>query len=93
MIIVTFLLLLITHTVTCKPATHKSNKFKSIGFQKAFDIEKRYEACEINLDLNELCERCMRITEASGDDVFGMCCSNEDNAQEFCRNYVYFGIK
>lgn len=92
-----FVFMLIPNIVSCKPSTHRSNKFQSIGFQKAFafdtnDTDKKYEACWNDIDLNELCERCTRITEVQDGDVFAMCCSDEDNAQEFCRNYVFFGI-
>lgn len=56
------------------------------------DIDKRIKPCLIDDDLNELCERCMNVAEVHGDDLFAMCCIDEDNAQDFCRNYVFYGI-
>jgi hypothetical protein len=91
-------LLLISQTVTCRPSTQKSNKLQSIGFQKAYDSnlsteDSRLEKCNIDMDLNELCQRCEKISEAISGDVFAMCCSNEDKATEYCRNYVYYGVE
>jgi hypothetical protein len=97
LIISTVVLLLISHTVTCRPSTQKSNKLQSIGFQKAYDTglseeDNRIEKCNLDMDLNELCQRCEKISETKNGDVFAMCCSNEDNATEFCTNYVYYGV-
>lgn len=90
------MLFLISTTVTCRPSTQKSNRLQSIGFQKAYDdlelTEKRLEACNIDIDLNELCQRCEKISENNSGDVFAMCCANEDGATDFCRNYVYYGV-
>lgn len=95
MIISAVILLLISNTVTCRPSTQKSNKLQSIGFQKAYDIpveDNRTEKCNQDMDLNELCQRCEKISESKADDVFAMCCSNEDGATNFCRDYVYYGV-
>jgi hypothetical protein len=92
MIISTFILLsIVSNIVSCRPSTRKSNKLQAIGFQKA-EEDKRYEACFNDMDLNELCERCMKITTVQNDDVFAMCCNDEDDAQQFCKNYVFYGI-
>lgn len=95
MIISAVILLLISNTVTCRPSTQKSNKLQSIGFQKAYDTsteDSRIEKCHDDMDLNELCQRCEKISESKSGDVFAMCCSNDDGATDFCRNYVYYGV-
>lgn len=95
MIISSVILLLISTTVTCRPSTQKSNKLQSIGFQKAYDDlmeDNRIEKCNQDMDLNELCQRCEKISESKAGDVFAMCCSNEDGATDFCRDYVYYGV-
>lgn len=93
MILTTFVLLsIISNIVTCRPSTRKSNKLQSIGFQKAEEEDKRYQACYNDIDLNEMCERCAKITTVENDDVFAMCCNDDDEAQSFCRNYVFYGI-
>lgn len=96
LIISSVILLLISHTVTCRPSTQKSNKLQSIGFQKAYDSnseeDHRIEKCNLNMDLNELCQRCEKITESAAGDVFALCCSNEDGATDYCRNYVFYGV-
>lgn len=96
LIISSVILLLISHTVTCRPSTQKSNKLQSIGFQKAYDNDSeeddRIEKCNLDMDLNELCQRCEKITESAAGDVFALCCSNEDGATDYCRNYVFYGV-
>lgn len=96
MIISAIILVLISTTVTCRPATQKSNKLQSIGFQKAYDDvsaeDTRVERCNEDMDLNELCQRCEKISESQAGNVFVMCCSNEDGATDFCRNYVFYGV-
>lgn len=95
MIVAAVVLLLISTIVTCRPSTQKSNKLQSIGFQKAHKQEQedsRIEKCNQDMDLNELCQRCEKISESKGGDVFAMCCSNEDDATSFCRDYVYYGV-
>lgn len=96
MIIAAVILLLISSSVTCRPSTQqKSNKVQSIGFQKAYDVsteDNRIEKCNQDMDLNELCQRCEKISTSRGDDVFAMCCSNEDGATAFCREYVFYGV-
>jgi len=80
--------------VTCRPSTQRSNKLQSIGFQKAPDSSSedgRVDACNHDIDLNELCQRCEKVSEVKVD-VFALCCSNEDNATEYCRSYVYYGV-
>lgn len=87
--------LLIATSVTCRPSTQKTHKLQSIGFQKADDMpteDNRIEKCNQDMDLNELCQRCEKITETKACDVFAMCCSNEDKATEYCRDYVYYGV-
>jgi hypothetical protein len=90
------LLLFISHTVTCRPNTvNTSTKVQAIGFQKADNFENeeaKIQNCYKDMDLNELCERCEKISQSKPGDVFAMCCSNEDNATEYCRNYVYYGV-
>jgi hypothetical protein len=95
MIIPVVFFLLISTSVTCRPSTQKTNKLQSIGFQKADDVlteDSRLEKCDTDMDLNELCQRCEKISESKAGDVFAMCCSNEDKATEFCRDYVYYGV-
>lgn len=91
------ILLLISNSVTCRPSTQKSNKLQSIGFQKAYDVlpekeDNRIEKCNHDIDLNELCQRCEKIANSPTGDVFAMCCSNEDKAEDYCRAYVYYGV-
>lgn len=95
MVISSVILLLISTTVTCRPSTQKSNKLQSIGFQKAYDDlieDNRIENCNQDPDLNELCQRCEKASESKGDDVFAMCCSNQEGAKDYCRDYVYYGV-
>ncbi|CRK97317.1 CLUMA_CG010711, isoform A [Clunio marinus] len=94
-IVSSILLLLISNSVTCRPSTHKSNKLQSIGFQKAYDTsaeDSRIEMCNQDVNLNEMCQRCEKSMESKTGDVFAMCCSNEDQATDFCRKYVYYGV-
>lgn len=94
------LFLCVSQTVQCRP-THSKNVSKisdSIGFQKAdvallpdVKYELKIQNCYKDMDLNELCQRCEKVTK-DNEDVFAMCCSNEDNATEFCRNYVFYGV-
>jgi hypothetical protein len=94
MISAAVLLLLISTSVTCRPSTQQT-KLQSIGFQKAEEVpveDSRIEKCNTDMDLNELCQRCEKISESKTGDVFAMCCSNEDKATEFCRDYVYYGV-
>lgn len=95
MVVSAVILLLISNTVTCRPSTQKSNKLQSIGFQKAYDNsseDSRIEKCNHDIDLNELCQRCEKSHVNKAGDVFALCCSNEDAATEYCRNYVYYGV-
>jgi hypothetical protein len=95
MIISAVFFLLISTSVTCRPSTTRTNKLQSIGFQKADDVpteDARLEKCNTDMDLNELCQRCEKISESKAGDVFAMCCSNEDKATEFCRDYVFYGV-
>jgi len=90
-----FILLLISTIVSCRPSV-QSSEIKQIKNTKVeFDeegLDKRYKPCLFDEDLNELCERCMRIAAHPDDDIFAMCCVDEDDAQSFCRNYVFYGI-
>lgn len=93
--VISSVILLLISTTACRPSTQKSNKLQSIGFQKAYDDlfeDNRIEKCNLDVDLNELCQRCEKITESKLDDVFAMCCANEDDATVYCRNYVYYGV-
>lgn len=42
-------------------------------------------------DLMELCQRCAKATKTKL--AFPMCCSNEDNVTNWCKEYVYYGIQ
>lgn len=39
----------------------------------------------------ELCQRCAKATKTKL--AFPMCCSNEDNVTNWCKEYVYYGIQ
>jgi hypothetical protein len=95
LIVSAIFLVLISTTVTCRPSTPKTSRLESIGFQKAYDTlpdDNRTENCNVDMDLNELCQRCEKISESKSGDVFAMCCSDEDHAQQFCRDYVFYGV-
>ncbi|XP_058825814.1 uncharacterized protein LOC131685843 [Topomyia yanbarensis] len=51
----------------------------------------RVKRCYEDEDVNELCQRCSKVTKSSL--VFPMCCSNEDETMDWCRAYVYYGIQ
>lgn len=59
-----------------------------------YDEEVDYERvkrCHEDEDVNELCQRCSKVTKSSI--VFPMCCSNEDQTMDWCKAYVYYGIQ
>lgn len=59
-----------------------------------YDDEVDYERvkrCLEDEDVNELCQRCSKVTKSSI--VFPMCCSNEDQTRDWCEAYVYYGIQ
>lgn len=93
MIITALLIFLIPNIVSCRSAKKikATNRIEDIDFE-AEGLDQRYKPCLNDEDINELCERCMRIAQVEGDDLFAMCCVNEDEAQDFCRNYVFYGI-
>lgn len=47
--------------------------------------------CNSDEDLMELCMRCVKATKANN--VYPMCCLNEDGVQDWCQEFVYFGIQ
>ncbi|XP_055545047.1 uncharacterized protein LOC129730054 [Wyeomyia smithii] len=51
----------------------------------------RVKRCYEDEDVNELCQRCSKVTKSSI--VFPMCCSNEDATMDWCKAYVYYGIQ
>ena len=90
-----FLLLLISTIVSCRSSTQSSEieQIKNSDIELDDEgLDKRYKPCLFDDDLDELCERCMKIAEVHGDDIYAMCCVDEDGAQGFCRNYVFYGI-
>ncbi|XP_055640603.1 uncharacterized protein LOC129778004 [Toxorhynchites rutilus septentrionalis] len=52
---------------------------------------KRVKRCYEDEDVNELCQRCSKVTKSAI--VFPMCCSNEDQTMDWCEAYVYYGIQ
>jgi hypothetical protein len=96
LITTSILFLCITQTVTCRPSPSKniSKNIESVGFQKQeeSEYELKIQNCYKDMDLNELCQRCEKVAQSVNNDVFAMCCSNDDNATEFCRNYVFYGV-
>lgn len=96
MLIAAALLILISTIVACQPSksTPQPNKLQLVDAQKACKPENddaRIEKCNDDMNLNELCQRCEKISESKGGDVFALCCSNIENATRFCRDYVYYG--
>ncbi|XP_053696318.1 uncharacterized protein LOC128743716 [Sabethes cyaneus] len=51
----------------------------------------RVKRCYEDEDVNELCQRCSKVTKSAL--VFPMCCSNEDETMDWCKAYVYYGIQ
>ncbi|XP_052889429.1 uncharacterized protein LOC128297774 [Anopheles moucheti] len=74
---------------------HNSNhqhQRRSADYVDLYDEDyKRMQQCFEDEDLNELCQRCSKVSKLSI--VFPMCCNNEDHTMTWCRDYVYYGIQ
>ncbi|CAO1379290.1 unnamed protein product [Diamesa hyperborea] len=92
MLSLVLIFLLVSNTVTCRPSTEKLLKRSPIEFDSEEREDQRVKKCYDDTDLNELCQRCEKITENKTLDVFAMCCANEDEATKYCEDYVYYGI-
>ncbi|XP_052868050.1 uncharacterized protein LOC128274005 [Anopheles cruzii] len=67
-------------------------KKRSADYEDYYDADyKRVQQCYEDEDVNELCQRCSKVTKSAL--VFPMCCSNEDETMNWCREYVYYGIQ
>uniref|UniRef100_A0A9I3FGL1 Secreted protein n=1 Tax=Anopheles epiroticus TaxID=199890 RepID=A0A9I3FGL1_9DIPT len=65
---------------------------RSADYEDYYDADyKRVQQCYEDEDINELCQRCSKVTKSSI--VFPMCCNNEDHTMTWCREYVYYGIQ
>lgn len=75
--------------------THQHNhqhKRRSTDYEDYYDADyKRVQQCYEDEDINELCQRCSKVTKSSI--VFPMCCNNEDHTMTWCKEYVYYGIQ
>lgn len=86
--------LLVSNTVTCRPSSEKLLKRSPILELDSDESENhRIRKCFADQDLNELCQRCHKITENTTLDVYAMCCADEDDATKFCQDYLLFGIQ
>uniref|UniRef100_A0A182MU08 Uncharacterized protein n=1 Tax=Anopheles culicifacies TaxID=139723 RepID=A0A182MU08_9DIPT len=73
------------------PINHQ-HKRRSVDYEDYYDADyKRVQQCYEDEDINELCQRCSKVTKSSM--VFPMCCSNEDHTMTWCKEYVYYGIQ
>ncbi|XP_058129515.1 uncharacterized protein LOC131284216 [Anopheles ziemanni] len=69
-----------------------NHKRRSADYEDYFDADyKRVQPCYEDEDINELCQRCSKVTKSSI--VFPMCCGNEDETRNWCQDYVYYGIQ
>lgn len=75
-----------------KPDLDKiGNEFSDYDYEiDPAELEKT-QKCHQNDELMELCQRCAKATKVKF--VFPMCCSDEDNAEKWCYDFVYFGIQ
>uniref|UniRef100_A0A182TVP4 Uncharacterized protein n=1 Tax=Anopheles melas TaxID=34690 RepID=A0A182TVP4_9DIPT len=65
---------------------------RSADYEDFYDVDyKRVQQCYEDEDINELCQRCSKVTKSSL--VFPMCCNNEDHTMTWCKEYVYYGIQ
>ncbi|KAL9696554.1 hypothetical protein quinque_016133 [Culex quinquefasciatus] len=84
-----------TSSSSSSPAsTVLSHNLKRRSAEEDYDDEVDYERvkrCHEDEDVNELCQRCSKVTKSSI--VFPMCCSNEDETMDWCKAYVYYGIQ
>lgn len=95
MIITAVVMILMSTIAACQQSTPKPNKLQFVGCKKGCkqeDEDASIEKCNHDMNLNELCQRCEKMTESKSDDVFAMCCSNVENATSYCRDYVYYGV-
>ncbi|GAB0087719.1 uncharacterized protein DMENIID0001_020620 [Sergentomyia squamirostris] len=100
LIILCILLILVLGTVSCRPSDHKPAepprvKAQDQDLSEFHDMNhaeyERIRRCHEDDDIMELCQRCAKATKVKN--VFPMCCSNEDGAQSWCQDYVYYGIQ
>ncbi|CAO1412100.1 unnamed protein product [Diamesa serratosioi] len=93
MLSLVLIFLLVSNTVTCRPSSEKLlQRSPVLEFESNEREDHRVKKCFDDTDLNELCQRCEKITENKTLDVFAMCCANEDEATKYCEDYVYYGI-
>uniref|UniRef100_A0A453YNM8 Uncharacterized protein n=1 Tax=Anopheles funestus TaxID=62324 RepID=A0A453YNM8_ANOFN len=65
---------------------------RSVDYEDYYDEDyNRMRQCFEDEDINELCQRCSKVTKSSM--VFPMCCNNEDHTMTWCKEYVYYGIQ
>ncbi|XP_055705225.1 uncharacterized protein LOC129802981 [Phlebotomus papatasi] len=95
--ILCILILLVIETVSCRPSDRNR---PTVSRAEAEDIltqlhdlepveDRRILKCYEDDDLMELCQRCAKATKVRH--AFPMCCSNEENVRDWCREYVYYG--
>uniref|UniRef100_A0AAG5CUT1 Secreted protein n=1 Tax=Anopheles atroparvus TaxID=41427 RepID=A0AAG5CUT1_ANOAO len=73
-------------------STSHQQQRRSADYEDYYDADyKRVQQCYEDEDVNELCQRCSKVTKSSL--VFPMCCSNEDETRTWCNEYVYYGIQ
>ncbi|XP_053670593.1 uncharacterized protein LOC128720916 [Anopheles nili] len=86
--------LLRSNTDAVRPhhSQNHQHRRRSVEYEDYYDADyKRVQQCYEDEDINELCQRCSKVTKSSI--VFPMCCSNEDDTMKWCKAYVYYGIQ
>ncbi|XP_059607732.1 uncharacterized protein LOC132255646 [Phlebotomus argentipes] len=96
--ILCLLLMLAIGAVSCRPSDRKPAQPRTqiqdvvAEFHDMDPAEfERIRRCYEDDDTMELCQRCAKATKVRN--AFPMCCSNEDSAQDWCKDYVYYGIQ
>ena len=80
------------NTGQCKPAEKQRHRARHRPTEIVLDSEtvERIRPCFADNDTMELCQRCAKESKATN--VFPLCCSNVDAVQNWCTEYIYFGL-
>ncbi|XP_055692580.1 uncharacterized protein LOC129795378 [Lutzomyia longipalpis] len=93
--ILCILILLVIETVSCRPNSKPPRGQTQEIVAEFHDMDpaeyEQIRKCHEDDDTMELCQRCAKATKVRN--AFPMCCSNEDGVQDWCKDYVYYGIQ
>ncbi|XP_055907828.1 uncharacterized protein LOC129942784 [Eupeodes corollae] len=78
--------------VTCRPSepSEDTDAYEYNGHLSAETIRK-LQKCDMDMDVMELCMRCAKVTKSQI--VYPLCCDDEDDVQNWCQRYLFFGQK